>query len=139
MEQAVILVDSNVWIDVMSRDPVWLEWSVSQIKLARLKGGIAINPVIYAEIAASFDSISALNEYLRPLKIKNTGFTDDAAFLAGQAFWAYRKRKGAKTGVLPDFFIGAQAQAEGWTLLTRDAARYKTCFPEVKLICPTSY
>ena len=139
MEQAVILVDSNVWIDVMSRDPVWLEWSVSQIKLARLKGGIAINPVIYAEIAASFDSISALNEYLRPLKIKNTGFTDDAAFLAGQAFWAYCKRKGAKTGVLPDFFIGAQAQAEGWTLLTRDAARYKTCFPEVKLICPTSY
>ena len=139
MEQAVILVDSNVWIDVMSRDPVWLEWSVSQIKLARLKGGIAINPVIYAEIAASFDSISALNEYLRPLKIKNTGFTDDAAFLAGQTFWAYRKPKGAKTGVLPDFFIGAQAQAEGWTLLTRDAARYKTYFPEVKLICPTSY
>ena len=76
----MILVDSNVWIDVMSRDPVWLDWSVSQIKLARLKDGIAINPVIYAEISASFDSITALNDYLRPLKIKNTGFSDAAAF-----------------------------------------------------------
>jgi predicted nucleic acid-binding protein len=52
------------------------------------------------------------------------------------AFRAYRQRGGSKTGVLPDFFIGAQGQAEGWTLLTRDAARYKTYFPEIKLICP---
>jgi predicted nucleic acid-binding protein len=132
----VILVDSNIWIDIMSRDPVWLDWSVSQLKLARLQDGIAINPVIYAEIAASFESRTALNDYLRPLEIQNAAFSDVAAFLAGQAFWAYRQRKGVKTGVLPDFFIGAHAQAEGWTLLTRDAARYRTYFPAVKLVSP---
>ena len=132
----MILVDSNVWIDIMSGDPVWLDWSVSQLKLARLKGSVAINPVIYAEVAATFDSQEALSDYLRPLNIENIGFSQTASFLAGQAFWDYRQRKGAKTGVLPDFFIGAQAQAEGWTLLTRDAARYKTYFRGVKLIFP---
>ena len=101
-----------------------------------LKGGTAINPVIYAEVAATFDSQEALSAYMRPLKVQNTPFSETASFLAGQAFWAYRQRKGAKTGVLPDFFIGAQAQAEGWTLLTRDVARYRTYFPSVKLICP---
>jgi predicted nucleic acid-binding protein len=49
-----------------------------------------------------------------------------------------RKRRGVKTGVLTDFFIGAQAQTEGRTILTRDAARYKTYFPAVTLILPLS-
>ena len=44
--------------------------------------------------------------------------------------------KGTRTGVLPDFFIGAQAQTEGWASLSRDATRYKRYFPEVSLICP---
>ena len=43
---------------------------------------------------------------------------------------------GTKTGVLPDFFIGAHAPADGHQLLTRDAGRYKTYFPKIKLICP---
>lgn len=121
----------------MSRDPVWLDWSVAQLKLARSTDGIAMNPVIHAEISALFESLDALNDYMRPLNAQNTAFSETASFLAGQAFWAYRQRKGVKAGVLPDFFIGAQAQAEGWTLLTRDAGRYKTYFPEVTLICPS--
>jgi predicted nucleic acid-binding protein len=51
-------------------------------------------------------------------------------------FRQYRQRGGTKTGVLPDFFIGAHAQADGYQLLTRDAGRYKTYFPKIKLICP---
>ena len=61
-----------------------------------------------------------------------------AGYLAGEAFLHYRKRKGVKTGVQADFFIGAQAQTEGWTILTRDAARYKTYFPAVTLIHPSA-
>ena len=59
-----------------------------------------------------------------------------AARRAAHAFRAYRQRGGTKTGVLPDFFIGAHAQAEGYQLLTRDAGRYQTYFPNIKLICP---
>jgi predicted nucleic acid-binding protein len=132
----MILVDSNIWIDIMAGASDWREWSVQQLKRARTLDGLAINPVIYAELSATFDSKAALDAALAPLKVKNTPISDDAAFLAGQAFWQYRQRKGTKAGVLPDFFIGAHAQAEGWTLLTRDTARYRTYFPGVSLICP---
>ena len=134
----MILVDTNIWIDLGRQDPIWLDWSRQQLKQARDQGPLAINPVIYAELAALYDNHAQLKAFLRPIKIKNQALSDTAAYLAGQAFWAYRQRKGTKTGVLPDFFIGAQAQAEGWTLLTRDPARYRTYFPAVPLICPKS-
>lgn len=133
----MILVDSNIWIDIMAGPSDWREWSVQQLKQARALGGLTINPVIYAELSATFDSKAALDAALAPLKLRNTPLSEEAAFLAGQAFWQYRQRKGTKTGVLPDFFIGAHAKAEGWTLLTRDTARYQTYFPGVALICPT--
>ena len=132
----MILVDTNIWIDLARRDPVWLDWSLQQLKQARDQGSLAINPVIYAELAALYDDPEQLKAFLRPLKLRNQALSDATAYLAGQAFWVYRQRKGTKTGVLPDFFIGAQAQAEGWTLLTRDPARYRTYFPAVALICP---
>jgi hypothetical protein len=59
-----------------------------------------------------------------------------ALFLAGKAFQNYRGRGGTKTGVLPDFFIGAHAVVEGLTLLTRDARRHRSYFPMITLITP---
>ena len=48
----------------------------------------------------------------------------------------YRRAGGVRSSPLPDFYIGAHAEAEGLTLVTRDAARYRTYFPQVKLIAP---
>lgn len=59
-----------------------------------------------------------------------------ALFLAGKAFRSYRQARGAHTGVLPDFFIGAHAAVRGYALLTRDRARFATYFPTVELIKP---
>jgi predicted nucleic acid-binding protein len=59
-----------------------------------------------------------------------------ALFRAGKAFRDYRRRGGTRTGVLPDFFIGAHAEASGFRLLTRDSARYRTYFPGLDLIAP---
>jgi len=59
-----------------------------------------------------------------------------ALFLVGKAFQQNRAAGGARTGVLPDFFIGAHAAIEGWPLLTRDARRYHTYFPKITLIAP---
>jgi predicted nucleic acid-binding protein len=139
----VILVDSNVWIDVLQRDPVWLDWSLEQLALAAQSHKLAINPIICAELAASFDSHAQLLAFVKSSGAKMLALSTECAYLAGQAHVKYRQNKRADkigeqtlVGVLADFFIGAQAQSEGIALLTRDAARYKTYFSTVQLICP---
>jgi predicted nucleic acid-binding protein len=62
----------------------------------------------------------------------------EAAFLAGKAFQTYRKQGGSRRSPLPDFFIGAHAAIAGHRLLTRDIARYRTYFPKLPLIAPST-
>jgi predicted nucleic acid-binding protein len=130
------LVDTNVLIDLVQDDPQWADWSEEQLLKAHKKGPLFINVVGYAELAPALDSIILLDDFLKRCKIAVKDISRPAAYLAGEVFLQYRKRKGTKTGVLADFFIGAQAQTEGWTILSRDAGRYKTYFPRVKLITP---
>ena len=59
-----------------------------------------------------------------------------SAWLASQAYLRYRRQGGARTTPLPDFFIGAHAEAADLTLLTRDPARIRTYFPAVDVIAP---
>ena len=130
------LIDTNVLIDLVQDDAQWAEWSQTQLFKAQLAGPLYINPVAYAELVPAFDSMASIDNFLKQARIAVKDISRPTAYLAGQVFLKYRKLKGIKTGVLADFFIGAQAQAEGWTILTRDTARYKTYFPRVKLICP---
>ena len=52
-------------------------------------------------------------------------------FLAARAFVQYRK-----TQVLPDFFIDAHEAVGGWSLLRRDAGRFRTYFPSLEVLSP---
>ena len=131
----MILVDTNVLLDIYKADTVWMPWSVRQLRSAK-PGQLAINMVVYAELAAYPTEPGQIDKFLDTLTIKVFDLTRPAARLAGQAFRQYRQRGGNKTGVLPDFFIGAHAETEKYKLLTRDAGRYKTYFPKIKLICP---
>ena len=130
------LVDTNVLIDLAQDDATWAAWSEAQLFAAQQQGALYINVIGYAELMPAFDSMAALDAFLKNAKITEKDISRSTAYLAGAAFLRYRKRKGSKSGVLADFFIGAQAQTEGLAILTRDAARYKTYFPKVKLICP---
>lgn len=132
----MILVDSNIWIDVIQEDPVWLDWSLAQLQQARASNRVVINPIIYAELAPTYDEPEQLDHFLKVAKATLKPLPRPAAYAAGRAFLQYRQKRGTKTGVLPDFFIGAHAQTEGWPILTRDVARYATYFPTVKLIAP---
>ena len=132
----MILVDSNIWIDVIQQDPVWLDWSLAQLQQARATNRVVINPIIYAELAPTYDEPKQLDHFLKVAKAALQPLPRPAAYAAGRAFLQYRQKRGTKTGVLPDFFIGAHAQTEGWPILTRDVARYATYFPNVKLIAP---
>ena len=131
----MILVDTNVLLDIYRADAIWMPWSLQHLQQAK-PGQLALNMVVYAELAGHPAEPANLDEFLEILGIKMLELSRPAARLAGLAFRSYRQRGGTKTGVLLDFFIGAHAQAEGYKLLTRDAGRYKTYFPKIKLICP---
>ena len=131
----MILVDTNVLLDIYRADAIWMPWSLQHLQQAK-PGQLAINMVVYAELAGHPAEPANLEEFLDMLDIQMLEMPRPAARLAGLAIRSYRQRGGTKNGVLPDFFIGAHAQAEGYKLLTRDAGRYKTYFPKIKLICP---
>jgi len=132
----VILVDTSVVLDVLSDDPQWCSWSKSRLIEGSEGSGLAINDVVYAELSIGYDDRSDLETTLAEWHLAFWPITRPALFGAGKAFQRYRRQRGAKTGVLPDFFIGAHAAAEGWPLLTRDATRIRTYFPTVRVIAP---
>jgi predicted nucleic acid-binding protein len=130
----MILVDTNVLIDVFQNDPVWAGKSADAMTRALARGPLAINEIIYAELAAGFADRAALDRELAPLPLGWAQLDKDALALAGRTFRVYRREGGVRTNVLADFFIGAQASVLGIPLLTRDAARYRTYFPDVELV-----
>lgn len=132
----MILVDTNVFVDLFKTDSPWKAWSSQQLFDSSQFNQLALNAVIYAEISAVPGAADAVDRLMLDTGMRMEPFSKPTARLAGLAFAKYRKRSGTKSGVLADFFIGAQAQSEGWTILTRDRARYKTYFPQVPLICP---
>jgi predicted nucleic acid-binding protein len=134
----VILVDTNVFVDIWTADPTWGEWSAEALARAAEKGAVGVNVIIYAELCLGFRREVDLEKALAQAGILRWPLPYAAAWRAAQAFAAYRKRGGRRTAPLPDFFIGAHAQAEKLGLLTRDPARYRTYFPTVKLIIPPS-
>ena len=132
------LVDTNVLLDILTADLAWADWSVEAIDAAATAGPVYVNDVIYAELAARFDTIEALDAVLAEAGVDLVRTPRPALFLAAKAFLKYRAAGGARSGVLPDFFIGAHAAVAGWRLLTRDAARYRSYFPSVSLVTPAS-
>jgi predicted nucleic acid-binding protein len=133
----MILVDTNVLLDLVTDDPKWSDWSLARLEEAALNGPVLINDVIYAEISIRYERIEDLDAMLADAMIDLAPTPRPALFLAGKVFQQYRAAGGVRTGVLPDFFIGAHASVEGWSLLTRDAGRYRTYFPKLTLIAPS--
>ena len=129
-----VLVDSNVVIDITSRDPKWEEWSACQ--LVTFAGRLIINPVIYAELCFPLLSTAEADQLVAFIGLRYVNFSRESLFLAAQAYKTYRQRGGTKTAPLPDFFIGAHASALGIPIITRDITRYETYFPSVTLISP---
>jgi len=133
---AASIVDSNVLLDVITEDPQWFQWSAAAIEEAAESSRLLINPVIYAEISVRFPTIEGLEAALPKGLLGREPIPYDAAFLAGKCFLQYRRRGGARSSTLPDFFIGAHAAVAGYRLITRDASQYRTYFPKLVLVAP---
>jgi predicted nucleic acid-binding protein len=131
-----ILVDSNIILDVFLDDPNWAEWSESKLEKFSSLTKLFINPIVYSEVSIGFNRIEDLESALNRGGFQMLEIPKEALFLAGKAFLAYRKNRGTSKSPLPDFYIGAQAAILEMDLITRDASRYRTYFPTVKLISP---
>jgi predicted nucleic acid-binding protein len=129
------MVDSSVILDVLTEDATWFEWSSRALADAVEHSRLVINVAIYAEVSARFSRIEDLEEAMPPV-LEHEEIPREAAFLAGKAYAAYRRRGGLKLSPLPDFFIGAHAAVRSYRLLTRDPIRVKANFPQVRLITP---
>ncbi len=132
----MLLVDTNVLIDVLEDDPQWADWSIRQLRAQSQVHELAINPIIYAELSLTFSSYERLDAVIAGLGLVLHEVPRPALFLAGKAFARYRKAGGSKTGVLPDFLIGAHAAVQRWALLTRDVQHCRAYFPDVELVSP---
>ena len=130
------LIDTNVLLDLVTDDPDWAEWSIQQLDAAFLRGPLLINDIVYAETSIRFARIEDLEVLLIDGRLNMAPLPRPALFLAGKVFQRYRAAGGTRTGVLPDFFIGAHAAVADLPLLTRDAQRYRSYYPSVALITP---
>jgi predicted nucleic acid-binding protein len=132
----VILVDSNVIIDIFEDDPVWVDWSTEQIAAAGQTGPAMINEVVIAEVAPSHGSLDHFLTVMESFDIGCQPICNQSAFAAGLAFLEYRKRRSGAKSIIADFLIGGHAATIGATILTRDPRFYRTYFPTVALIAP---
>jgi hypothetical protein len=132
----VTLIDTNVLLDLVTNDAEWADWSQRQLEAAAVRGPLQINDVVYAELSVGFQRIEELDAVLAAAQIEMAPIPRAALFLAGKVFQRYRAGGGSRTGVLPDFFIGAHAAVAGLPLLTRDVRRYRTYFPTLTLVAP---
>ena len=127
------MVDSCVLLDVITGDERWADWSAGQIATAMDSGRVVINPLIYAEVSAGYETVEELDDLLPASDYEREPLPYTAGFAAGKAFVQYRRSGGDKRSPMPDFYIGAHAAVAGYQLLTRDVARYRTYFPAVAL------
>jgi predicted nucleic acid-binding protein len=136
----VILVDSNVLIDILTHDARWMGWSREALARACDEEGIAVNQIVVAEVAPAFGSLAAFAEWIAPLQPTYTDLTNDAAFCGGGAFLEHRRKRKKEVelsiSILADFLIGGHAQTLNATILTRDPRFYRAYFPAVPLITP---
>jgi predicted nucleic acid-binding protein len=130
------LVDTNVWLDVITDDSKWGSWSRKALLAATARGSLIINQLVYSELLAGFDAIEPLDDVLGRFGVVRAGLPWDAAFLTAKAYQRYRAAGGKRHSPMPDFYIGAHALVAGLKLLTRDDRVYQTYFPNVAVISP---
>lgn len=132
----MILIDTNILLDVATKDSHWAEWSVQAVENEAVKGPLYINAIIYAELSSRYATVEDVDDFIARTGAQMIEIPRTAAFLAAKAYGRYRAAGGTKTGVLSDFFIGAHAAALDIPVLTRDVKRYRTYFPKLRLVAP---
>ena len=138
----MILFDSSVIIDARDAGSPWHGWAEKEISKAVGSEGAAVNAVVISEASVRAKNPDAVPQMLADFGMTLLPLPVSAAIPAAKAFSIYLDRlkaAGKKTEgrvPLPDFLIGAHAQAGQMALVTRDPDRVAAYFPKVNLITP---
>ncbi len=139
----MILLDTNVWIDAFAPGAPHHAWAAGLVRQGLLGEGIAINPVILAELCVGDCHPDTVWDRLDQLGVTLLDLPARTSWRCAQAYGDYlenRRQLDAPTAPkmpLPDFFIGAHASLLDLPLATADTKRYRTYYPEVRLITPS--
>ncbi|UCI08562.1 type II toxin-antitoxin system VapC family toxin [Mesorhizobium sp. B1-1-8] len=133
------LIDTNVLIDVWGPAGPLTEWSADAIASCHREGALVINTIVWSELAPLIATEAQLKRAVEKLEMDREFLPWEAAFLAGITHSRYRRAGGVRERTLPDFFIGAHAAVAGHRLLTRDAARYRSYYPDLDIISPETH
>ena len=132
-------VDTSVLLDVLGADPHFGVRSREALRAAYHGGALVACSVVWAEVRAWFPDDESCADSLRVLGIRFDPLRPEAATLAGRLWKAHCARKGTdRRRVVADFLIGAHAQVQADTLLTRDRGFYRTYFARLRVDDPTS-
>jgi predicted nucleic acid-binding protein len=133
----ITAVDSNVLLDVFSADPAFGRASREALRRCLAEGGLIACDVVWAEVAAAFDSPEAAADALDGLGLRYSPTDAPAAQAAGTAWCAYRRQGGSRQRVIADFLVGAHARARADRLLSRDRGFYRSEFADLAILDPS--
>jgi predicted nucleic acid-binding protein len=128
--------DTNVLVSVLNEEERHHGWAVKQLEERKAIGPAIISDIVYCEFSIGMENQDAVDAAVYTLGLERYQCPDAALFRAGIAFKLYKRNRGTKSNVLPDFIIGASAEVEGVPLVTANVSDFRTYFPTLKLITP---
>lgn len=132
----ITAVDSSVLLDVFTGESAFCARSQEALRSALAGGGLIVCEVVWAEVAASFPTATAMATAMATLTVDFSAGTEASAAAAGAAWKVYRRRGGPRHRVVADFLIAAHAEVTADRLLTRDRGFYRTYFPRLTIVEP---
>ncbi len=79
-----LLVDSNVILDIVTKDPKWFQWSSAALTYYADHHKLVINPIIYAEVSVGFKKIEDVDGVL-PVENTTAGSINEVYDLLSRA------------------------------------------------------
>ena len=129
----ITAVDTSVLISIAKGEADADAW-VGVLAGAHEKGDVVICDVVAAEFFAVVRDEKQFHESLSALAISFSPTSLEAARLAGAIFKDYRRERGPREHLIPDFLIAAHAQIQADGLAAVDRGYLRRYFPRLRLL-----
>jgi predicted nucleic acid-binding protein len=132
----ITAIDTNILLDILAPNATFCEASIAALEDAGNAGSMVVCDLVYAELCIHFATRRECDGFLESSGIQVESLRREAHFLASRIWRDYRLQGGRRTRILADFLIGAHAQIQANSLLSRDRGFYRQLFPSLNLINP---